>query len=317
MSRMKTSISTNQVVQKERFRYWQEFVSDFCLKIDSKRLNDDRFFGEVDAFELAQFEIATIKSSPIEVVQTRFHVSQSTESYYKVTIQLDGDGILQQNGEEILLNPGDWTIYDSTEPYTLIFPDTYEQLILKIPRSALTTQIPLIESLTAKRFDRSDGISLVAKQMMININQHYETVKSEHHARLANILLDLVTSSVNSSFLDLPVDRGNRTVWFVQIREFIDRHYKNCDLTIDQIARKFNFSKRYIHIIFQEENVSVAKYITKKRLAYAKQLLADPMQAHRTITEISLMAGFNNTAHFRKVFKQNEQLSPKAYRAGR
>ena len=42
--------------------------------------------------------------------------------------------------------------------------------------------------------------------------------------------------------------------------------------------------------------------------------LASPLHSHRTITEIAFAWGFNNSAHFNRLFKERYGLSARAYR---
>lgn len=311
---MRSRLSTHERRSGDRFHYWQQYICDFCLQIDTKRLSSDPFFGEVSSFSIEQLDIATIQSSAVEVLQRKQHIAHAVDRFFKVTVQLDGTGILRQRARELVLRPGDWTFYDSAEPYELLFPDRYRQLILKVPASTLSGHIPLVESFAVQRLDPDDGLSTLAKQMMLNISESYENLKAAHHKRLAQMLIELVAAGINSSVLQHELENGRGSVWYLKMRAYIDANFQDSALNVDAIATHFNFSTRYVHALFKQHGVSVTKLIHQKRLAYAAQLLGDALHQHRSIGEIARMAGFNSDSHFRNSFKQQTKLSPKAYR---
>ncbi|ECD5143718.1 AraC family transcriptional regulator [Salmonella enterica subsp. enterica serovar Caracas] len=78
------------------------------------------------------------------------------------------------------------------------------------------------------------------------------------------------------------------------------------------IANKLNCSKRYVSTLFYKNTgVTIATYIRLRRLTMASLLLRE---TGRSITEISMMYGFEYVQTFSKIFKNHFQLSPLQYR---
>jgi len=75
-----------------------------------------------------------------------------------------------------------------------------------------------------------------------------------------------------------------------------------------------NCSKRHLHKAFSAEDDTLAQYILRQRLQGCMRELGDPASAARTITEIAFSWGFNNTAHFSRVFREHTGQTPSAYR---
>jgi AraC-like DNA-binding protein len=73
-------------------------------------------------------------------------------------------------------------------------------------------------------------------------------------------------------------------------------------------------SKRYVHLVFEDENLSVDRYIWKSRLEVARCRLTSPQQTSHTIAQILNACGFKSNAHFCKQFKNEFGCSPSDYR---
>jgi len=95
-------------------------------------------------------------------------------------------------------------------------------------------------------------------------------------------------------------------------QEYIDHHYSNPDLSLNQVAAHVNLSPSHFSTVFSQETDSTFKeYLTEIRIKKAKELL-------RTTTlksfEISHKIGYNDPHYFSSVFKKNTGLSPKNFR---
>ena len=83
-------------------------------------------------------------------------------------------------------------------------------------------------------------------------------------------------------------------------------------LCISELAKIFNYNEKYMGRLFKKETgLSIREYINLKKIKTAKRLLRE---TKKTVTEISLLVGFNNVTYFNRVFKREEGLSPCEYR---
>ena len=79
---------------------------------------------------------------------------------------------------------------------------------------------------------------------------------------------------------------------------YIDGHYRE-KISIDSIAKALNVSKSLIAHYFKcELNISVYRYITEKRLAYAHRLIKDGTP----ITEVSRICGYGDYSVFYRAY---------------
>ena len=79
---------------------------------------------------------------------------------------------------------------------------------------------------------------------------------------------------------------------------YIEGHYRE-KLSIDGIAKELNVSKSLLaHYFKYELNISVYRYITEKRLAYAHRLI----QTGTPITEVSRICGYGDYSVFYRAY---------------
>jgi AraC-like DNA-binding protein len=68
-------------------------------------------------------------------------------------------------------------------------------------------------------------------------------------------------------------------------------------LAPNQIAKALGVSTRLLQRIFAEHGETLMGRVWEARVSRSGGLLASPEAAHRTITEIALTCGFNDSAH--------------------
>jgi AraC-like DNA-binding protein len=98
------------------------------------------------------------------------------------------------------------------------------------------------------------------------------------------------------------------------IKRAIDRNIRNPDLSVGELAKQFGFSIRYIQSLFAEEDCTVSKYIRRQRLEGCRKQLADAAWLNHSITDIAFAWGFNSSAHFARVFKDQFGVNAREFR---
>jgi AraC-like DNA-binding protein len=99
-----------------------------------------------------------------------------------------------------------------------------------------------------------------------------------------------------------------------RLEEFINAHYQEPELTVEQVGHGAGITPvRVTGILQQKVNMTFKQYLNEIRITAAKQLL---VKSDRSITEIAFAVGYNNIPHFNRVFKENAGKSPGEYRDG-
>lgn len=93
--------------------------------------------------------------------------------------------------------------------------------------------------------------------------------------------------------------------------EYIDAHFRE-NITLDMIAAQVGYSRCYFSTVFRKcMGMTPWNYISIKRIEEALTLIKT---TDRSILDIALACGFNNTANFCKIFKKYTNLAPSSFR---
>jgi AraC-like DNA-binding protein len=70
----------------------------------------------------------------------------------------------------------------------------------------------------------------------------------------------------------------------------------------------------YINTLFEDEGLSLMRYVWKRRLEQCQKDLLKPCYSNHHMTDIAFRWGFNDAAHFSRAFKQQFGHSPREFR---
>ncbi|MEK3885170.1 response regulator [Paenibacillus sp. PL2-23] len=134
-----------------------------------------------------------------------------------------------------------------------------------------------------------------------------EAVAASKVDRLASYIVEAA-----ESLRDLAQERDRTTL--ARITGYIQNHYRNPALKIQDIAGEVHFSSAYLRYLFKRETKrSVWDYVTELRIEEAKYLLAT---SDKKRYEIANEVGYESPEHFSRMFKRYTGVSPADYRKG-
>ncbi len=125
------------------------------------------------------------------------------------------------------------------------------------------------------------------------------------------LLLDMgrLSQAPYASILSFQKKHNDETI--LQVQEWIENNF-NHGLNIKQISEKYNMSRRTFERKFKSATGDTPLlYLQRVRIETAKKLLEANT---KTVDEIAYDVGYNESNFFRKIFKKQTHLTPKAYR---
>lgn len=130
-------------------------------------------------------------------------------------------------------------------------------------------------------------------------------------ARLTMELIDalLICRSVTAN--TEPVTEQSSDPLIFRAIKYINLNISS-ELTVDTIAKEVFVSKYYLCRCFKKYlGISIMKYILNQRLTLAKEQL---INSQSKCSDIAMSTGFSSFSYFCRVFKEEEGISPTAYR---
>lgn len=309
--------STDAVEARDRLSYWVEAVCDTYVQLDCETPQRDRSFrGTIEANQLATLGLSRVTSSPQSVRRTPQKIARATEDYFIVSIQTKGHGKIVQDGRIAELSPGDFALYDSTRPYELIFDEPFQQHVLQLPGAVLRGRLRDTEKLTARKVCGDRGAGHLMIGMIDALAAEIETLETGSVAAIAESVENILVAGLCSlpGAAD-PAVSQHTALHRDQVKAFALQQLRDPRLSVNAIAAHLRLSPSTIYRAFAGEPVSLGAWIWNQRLDGAKRDICDPAGAGRTITEIAFSWGFNDAAHFSRIFRARFGCSPRELRA--
>ena len=95
---------------------------------------------------------------------------------------------------------------------------------------------------------------------------------------------------------------------------YIDSHYTDETLSLNQVAKEINISANYLSAVFsQEMGATFTEYVTGRRMDKAKELLRS---TDKRSGEVAVAVGYRDPHYFSFLFKKTQGCTPRDYRGG-
>ena len=95
---------------------------------------------------------------------------------------------------------------------------------------------------------------------------------------------------------------------------YIDSHYTDETLSLNQVAREVNISANYLSAVFSRETgETFTEYVTGRRMDLAKELLRT---TDKRSGEVAAAVGYRDPHYFSFLFKKTQGCTPRDYRGG-
>ncbi|HEY5717175.1 MAG TPA: AraC family transcriptional regulator, partial [Motiliproteus sp.] len=199
-------------------------------------------------------------------------------------------------------------------PYEFSYSSTNALWVLRIPVSLLRSRIRMPEHYLYMQFDRQKGIGAMFYTLLQSIITQSVHAAPSTHTPLSQQLLDLLALSLeNDERVLVSNEAGLRSAHLRNIETYVRANLQRSDLTPHQIATACQISTRYLHKLFNDSNQTVSQWIRELRLQSALNDIKAG-NTRTTLAEIAYRWGFNDQAHFCRLFKSRFHCTPREMR---
>ncbi|NOT66990.1 MAG: helix-turn-helix domain-containing protein [Methylophilaceae bacterium] len=309
-------LSTEDIPLRERRDWLQEIIRQEYTKVEITPSADGELLNEMTFYSWEKLRLSIIRSHAITLERLRGEPYLLSQDNYFAVIPLSGDYVLEQNGREVFLQPGDMAIYDATQTHRLQCSRNFSKLIISIPRAMMRDRMAGIEHCTALRIPGNAGIGLVTSSFIRSAANQADTFSENQISALSLHALDLLTlalASVQPQTFNLS---RSRLISLNLVKDFVERHLSDSTLDTSMIAAGVDLSPRYINDLFSDEDNSLMRFVWQRRLENCRKDMLNSVYQSLQISEIAYRWGFNDMSHFSRAFRQRFACSPSALRAG-
>jgi len=302
--------STDQYAQSERYDAWRGAICDVYVHVDVKAVDPDHYRGFIREAKFGEVVLTDILLSEQRIQRKRQHLTLLDKDCYYIQLLHKGNISVLQRGQSLRSNPARGAIFTASEQYELYGHGEVRSFYLELPRDAFAQRfprerIPMLASLNTAR-----GLGRIATEFCASLAAEGTKLDDAVRAGLGDQLMDMLALTLLTEERDMPAAEGAlRKARLRSVQQWIEAHVAESDLTLERIAAANGMSVRYLHVLFEDCEMSASEWIWNRRLQLAYDQIA--RGDGRSITAIALDHGFNSPTHFSTMFKRRFGLSPR------
>lgn len=297
---------------REQFDAWRAAVDESHLAWTLQANRQPAYEAAIEMHPVGPIRSVTCRCAPCSGARTRHDIARSDDAYFGLLLIREGSEIVRCGDQEAQLGPGDFVLWDSTQPVEFRILSPLHKITLLIPQAALRARLPQIEQFVGTRIDCHHGLGALTASHVMTLGSQAAQLEPGHRVHVADLSLELIATCLLGR-LTRPMTAARRTL-LERIKGYIERHLDDPQLTPQAIAAACGVSVRYLHLLFEDAGISVSRWILARRLEQCRRELGVTSHGQRAIGEIALRWGFKDFTHFSRTFRQRYGLSPRAYR---
>jgi AraC-like DNA-binding protein len=306
-------VDTRSVAPEERFEYWTESTSKVFFPLAIGARAPRPFAGRVLGHDLGPLGVFRVTGDPNDCMRTRRGIAVSDPEHLQLHAVRRGRCRVGQDDRMSALTAGDLTTCDSSRPYAIHAEEPFELHIVVFPKVLLRPHTDRLCGRTAARIPGSGGVaSLVGPFLADLVDRLDEGTVGEGDADLAESLLGLLRALHSEAPAGAALARRPLVD---RVKAHIEAHLAEPGLGPDSIAAAHFISTRYLHKLFEAEDVTVSAWIRARRLDRCRRDLGDPALGASSIGAIGARWGFAQPDRFSRLFRAAYGASPSEYRA--
>ena len=304
--------STQRYRVNERFDAWQSMLNESHLSWSLQKRQPVGFFGNLEVAQMGDLTVSRCICEPCSGARHSLEIGKDNAAYYGLLLILSGYENVSTRGLNACLGPGNFFLWDSTITTSFYLHSNIHKVTVFFPQQKLKNALPNVDELIGKPINGKNGLAAITANLISNLGNHTSYLNTLQGQALAESTTTLIASCLWGQ-QPLAEDKTSHDL-LCRIKDYIEINLRDPNLDPPTLADQFGISIRYLHLLFEEEQFSVARWIMERRLDHCRRELAN-IQRDDNITQIAYRWGFNDSAHFSRCFKQRYGLSPRQYRA--
>jgi AraC-like DNA-binding protein len=307
------SFSTDAFAEHERLSAWREVVGRTIISLDIEPRNAGGFRSKATVCQMPGLGVVFVDSVAMHMTHPRELIKDDNLSFMAApTCRWSAS----QAGRDPVCMPGEGMLMNNAEVGSISLASDARFTSFSMPRTALA---PLISDLDAAiaRPIRADNAAMKLLVSYLEDARDAGALKTPRLSELAvTHVYDLVAMAIGATgdAAEVAQGRGVRAGRLHAAKAFIARQLARQDLSAATVAAHLAVTPRYIHMLFENENLSFSEFVIAQRLRHAHSMLTNSLFNDRTISAVAFQAGFNDLSHFNRTFRRHFGATPSEVR---
>lgn len=293
---------------------WQDMLSTthlpWSVTVPRQERGAVMFEAAVRRWWIDDLALVDCTCGPCSGTRTRRELSGTDGEFVVVLITLAGRETVVQADAEAGLEAGDAVVWDSTKPARFVVWEPLSKRSLLIPRAALDEVSGRAWIPGGVMLDGTKPATRLLTSYLDALSAAVPELGSSALSAARNATLELFIGALRAGS-DMPTTMMAKPALRAAMDRYIERHLLDASVTPAAIASAHGVSVRTVNRIFNATGQTVSEVVRVRRLARAREELAD---RQRPVASIAHRWGFSDTSHFSRTFKAHYGSSPTDYR---
>ncbi|HEY3598943.1 MAG TPA: acetamidase/formamidase family protein [Paraburkholderia sp.] len=303
--------TTESYPEAQRLRAWHDVLDGLGLRSGAIR-SARALHGTIQSrTSIGGFDLSVLNS----VAQT-LELKTSAADSLLIVMAVDGDATLVANDKREPVATHDIVYLPSRERASLVFDADFCAFVVRVPREAVSARLFAPSSMRAGRIAADAGIGHVFSGFLASIAESVDTLSVSELRPLELALAEFLVASLAGHQHEASISglTSSQAAIFSRVCRSIDARLGNSNISLTLIAKEERVSSRYLQKLFETVGQSFSAYLRLHRLERCRAELVDPLYEKMSISDICFRWGFNDPAHFSRTFREQYQMSPRAFR---
>lgn len=248
---------------------------------------------------------------PCSGSRTRREIAATDGEFVVVLINRAGRETVSQCGTDAGMGPGDAVVWDSSKAARFAVHEPLSKRSLLIPRAALDEFGGRVQTTGGVLLDGSRPATRLLTSYLDIVSAALPDLDPVGVTAARNATLELFVGALRAGG-GVAGTSTTRPALRAAMDRYIERHLVDSTITSARLARAHGVSVRTVNRIFNATGQTVGEVVRVRRLARAREDLAD---TDRPVASIAHRYGFSDASHLSRLFKAHYGASPREYRA--
>jgi AraC-like DNA-binding protein len=300
----------------ERAAAVREAIGSQVVRVDIDLPDDPRDIKvELTLSHAGPVQITTVHSMATTATRSPRLARDGSEPQLFLTLQGSGESTMVQHGRHARLREGQFAVYTTTSPYTVMFDNGLDAHFFRFPIAELALPESAIREVSARSLGAGDPVSELTAGYLRRIADSPDLRLRAVADSLAQPTIDLVRAALLNSMADPSMGKESmQTTLELRIFEYLTTHLGDYGLTAAKVAAAHHISVRHLYAVLSRSNVTLGDWLRTHRLQACRRELANKHSRHRTIASIAHQWGFADATHFSRVFRKAYGMTPREWR---
>lgn len=308
---------TDSLPLHDRLARWREEFGQPVMRLDFDPLGDEPYWCETALMALPNLGMGTLAVRGASVARTPGLIARDNKDDIVMCLRIQGAMSISSHGRDISLASGDAMLLSYTDPTTVRFAGNGGCYIgLQIPREMIEPRVIAVDDAVMRRIPRtSESLQLLTRYLDALKDWPGPSSPALQHAVVTHVH-DLMALTIGATphTVELAEARGLRAARLESIKKYVVENLHRGELSAAAVAARHCITPRYLHKLFEGEEMSFSRFVLDRRLRRTWHLLKHPRYDGQTITAIAHEAGFNDLSYFNRCFRRRYQATPSSVR---